>query len=313
MAKQLGVIQFSGAVGEVVGAKKSSGQKHNSLRLRPYEPKNPRTDEQMIQRIKTKAAMNIYSALKGILNHSFEGIEYGAPSRNFFMQQAMTMAEGTFPWLVKGDTNPTPGEMLISKGSLLPIFVYLDQRNLYNPAFKYSESDLPSSFNIYTLKLKDFSTQFNSSNGTKDGDQLTFVVFAKVTASDGSQVFYMPVYSRIVLDSTATDDVLFVNSLSSQNIIFAPDDDFHDLQFSVNDDVLGNVSTESVAGAIIVSRPIVDGEKVKWQRSTTYITISEDADFQALFNNDAKKKAIASFKKATSDPKSPWYLNQGKL
>lgn len=311
MAKQIGVVQISGALGEVVGAKKSAGQKHNIIRVRAYEPKNPRTDLQMIQRIKSKAATNIYSALKGILDHSFEGVKYGAPSRNFFMQQAMTMAEGTFPWLVKGDANPVPGEMLLSKGSLLPISVYLEQRNLYNPAFKYSEDDLPSSFSIATLKLKDFSAQFNASNGTKDGDQLTFVVFAKVVAN-GSQIFYLPVYCRIVLDSTATDDVLFIDSLSSNSIRFAPDDDLHDLQFAVNDDVLGNVSTESVAGAIIVSRPSVNGDVVEWQRSTTYITISEDADFQALFDEDAKKKAFASFKKALN-PKSAWYLNQGKL
>lgn len=310
MAKQIGVVQISGALGEIVGAKKSAGQKQNIIRVRAYEPKNPRTDDQMIQRLKAKAATNIYSALKEILNHSYEGVKYGAPSRNFFMQQAMLMAEGTFPWLVKGDSNPIPGAMMISKGSLMPIGIIEDfeSKGVFN--FTLFNEDPGRDFNIDGAKLSLISQLFNKNFSTKDGDQLTFVVFSKCV-DNADRVYYYPSYSRVILNSQATDDVLFINSLSNQSITFSNRD--VDILFRSNPDGHNGLDPVGVAAAVIISRPVVNGDQVEWQRSTTYLTLSEKADFKALFDETAKKKALASFKKATADPKSAWYLNQGKL
>ena len=60
MAKQLGVIQFRGSLGETVGSKKAAGQKSNTMRVRVREIANPKTQAQAMQRMRMTPAVNIY-------------------------------------------------------------------------------------------------------------------------------------------------------------------------------------------------------------------------------------------------------------
>jgi hypothetical protein len=102
MAKQLGVIQFKDKLGELVGNKKSAGQRFNTLRQRVLEIKNPATAGQRSQRLKLLPAQNFYRALAEILDHSFQGKAKGSPCHSAFMQKALLM-EADFPYLTKGD------------------------------------------------------------------------------------------------------------------------------------------------------------------------------------------------------------------
>jgi hypothetical protein len=304
MAKQIGVVQISGALGEVVGAKKSAGQKHNIIRVRAYEPKNPRTDDQMIQRLKAKAATNIYAALKGILNHSFEGVKYGAPSRNYFLQQAMLMAEGTFPWLVKGDSNPIPGSYLISKGSIAPLALSFSDDT---PAINIGLPVDAELSEITSLPLGAFGGMLQRNGIASVGDQLTFVTITRVSVN--SRYSFQPTIVRMVMDN---DTETLVGDWAYNNGITLGLTQDKKLTFKATKFGAG---TLCFGAAIIISRPVVDenNNTVDWQRSTQYIVMNDDEEVQAIFANTAKAAAIASFKKATADPKSAWYLNQGKL
>ena len=51
---------------------------------RVYEVKNPRTKAQMIQRMMLATSSAAYSAMKEIVDHSFEGITYGQPNMSEF-------------------------------------------------------------------------------------------------------------------------------------------------------------------------------------------------------------------------------------
>lgn len=130
MAKQLGVIQFRGSLGETVGSKKAAGQKSNTMRVRVREIANPKTQAQAMQRMRMTPAVNIYRAQSEILDHSFQGIPYGAASHSYFMKHALQGDQ--FPYVEKGNLSPIPGQYLISSGSLPEIIVnYRDVAGMF--------------------------------------------------------------------------------------------------------------------------------------------------------------------------------------
>lgn len=60
-------------------------------RARNFNPKNPKTNAQMIQRAVTATVMMIYSAGKEIFDHSFEGKSVPSGSQRAFMSENMRM------------------------------------------------------------------------------------------------------------------------------------------------------------------------------------------------------------------------------
>ena len=73
MAKQLGIFQFSGKLGGVVGARKSGVQKANIARIKPGEVANPNSKAQMYQRAIMATVIQAYKQGIEVFDHSFEG------------------------------------------------------------------------------------------------------------------------------------------------------------------------------------------------------------------------------------------------
>lgn len=86
MAVQNSTITVKGKLGNIVGYKGQNGQR--LARIRQTEVKNPKTDGQVIQRMIIATASKAYSLMKSICNHSFEGVQYGAPSQSYFLKRA---------------------------------------------------------------------------------------------------------------------------------------------------------------------------------------------------------------------------------
>lgn len=90
--------------------------------------KNPRTPQQMVNRLLMATTTAAYSGLKEIVDHSFEGVQYGRESmaefirRNYAMlrqdAQSDTPAAAYNPYR---DRALLPNAYVISKGSALPI------------------------------------------------------------------------------------------------------------------------------------------------------------------------------------------------
>lgn len=80
---------------------------------------NPRTDAQMMQRALIPMVASARSVLKGLINHSFEGVTYGEPSLRYFssvnLKSGFLTVDSYAPY---GFSNPGFANYLVSKGSL---------------------------------------------------------------------------------------------------------------------------------------------------------------------------------------------------
>ncbi len=123
MAKLDGVIQFTGKLGQTVGAKGQDGR--NVLRVRRNSIKNPKTDAQCAQRMICTTAAQAVSQLKQILNNGFEGKSFGAKSlqhaRSLYMRMLRTTPSldgNGMVYLPKGSLNFPINRYPLSEGSL---------------------------------------------------------------------------------------------------------------------------------------------------------------------------------------------------
>ena len=92
---------------------------------RVTEVKNPRTKAQMAQRCLLKTISLAYSSMKSILDHSFEGVSYGALSMRHFqslnfnlVKAARFASQKTIGFAKFGDSTPNLGQYVIAQGSL---------------------------------------------------------------------------------------------------------------------------------------------------------------------------------------------------
>lgn len=92
---------------------------------RVTQVKNPRSKAQMAQRCLLKTISLAYSSMKSILDHSFEGVSYGALSMrhfqsiNFNLVKAARFASAkTIGYAKYGDSTPNLGQYVIAQGSL---------------------------------------------------------------------------------------------------------------------------------------------------------------------------------------------------
>ena len=92
---------------------------------RVTEVKNPRSKAQMAQRCLLKTISLAYSSMKSILDHSFEGIQYGSRSMRHFqsinfnlIKAARFASQKTIGFAKYGDSTPNLGQYVIAQGSL---------------------------------------------------------------------------------------------------------------------------------------------------------------------------------------------------
>ena len=95
---------------------------------RVTDVKNPRSKAQMEQRCILKTTALGYATLKSIVDHSFEGVSYGAMSqRNFMAINAPLVRRyaadnlSKFGYASYKDSTPNMGQFVIAQGSLSPI------------------------------------------------------------------------------------------------------------------------------------------------------------------------------------------------
>lgn len=95
---------------------------------RVTDVKNPRSKSQMEQRCILKTTALGYATLKSIVDHSFEGISYGAMSQRHFMSINAPLVRryaadnlSKFGYASFKDSTPNMGQFIIAQGSLSPI------------------------------------------------------------------------------------------------------------------------------------------------------------------------------------------------
>lgn len=258
--------------------------------------RNPKTIGQASQRVRMIPAVNFYRAFgQEILDHSYQGVKYGARSHSTFMKDAL-LGMGNFPFLTKGNDTLAPGEYLMSKGGIPSlIYAFDDSAELICEALAVdTESETYGNWCQGVIAVAPW---------LKSGDQITF---AFVMGNEDGNEF--PFVTRFVLDSEEA-----VKTIGAV---------LEDAKLDINQDGLiapADMANFDIEGAsIIVSRPVVSNTTgtISWQRSSERMLVNWSLAYMVFrfFSQSAYDTAMISLMAAAkATPINDWYLNQGEL
>ena len=246
-------------------------------------PKNPKTEDQSLQRVLLKAVIKSYSKLKEICNHSFEDYNNAFECMNKFKRVNLMYLREHATW--------TPFAAIISEGHLPAVTMGISAEEGH---VAYVNSPGPT--------YADFVTAWN----LQRGDMLTFVTVQK---RDGN---YEVTFARLVLDPINADGsgAPMTTEIVDGQGGFPCSNRKNELNFSAFEFdtdhfnfVLGR-GGDVVAAGIIVSR---EDESGNWLRSNCQLVLNE-----AAFGPDlcSLAKAVAySYKASEINVESELYLN----
>ena len=267
-------------------------------------PKNPKTEDQSLQRVLLKAVIKSYSKLKEICNHTFEDYDNAFECMNKFkrvnlkylrehataLQNSGQGLDGFYQFTPLQSEKWTPFAAIISEGHLPAVSVGISAEEGH---VAYVNSPGPT--------YADFVTAWN----LQRGDMVTFVTVQK---REGN---YEVAFARLVLDPVNADsDAPMTTEIVDGQGGFPCSNRMNELNFSTFEFdtdhfnfVLGR-GGDVVAAGIIVSR---EDESGNWLRSNCQMVLNE-----AGFGPDlcSLAKAVAySYKTPEIDMESELYLN----
>lgn len=169
---------------------------------RVYRVSNPRTDAQMAQRALIPIVAAARSALKGLVDHSFEGVPYGDASLKEF--SALNLRAGALKvasYSPIGYSNPGFANLIVSKGSITePYNISVGSAGLEvsfpgkYPKIKFSAAPVDGSSKQVWKDLETWA-RTNNVSLLKPGTQLTFLTLYEaesVNVSTGNKTREVP-------------------------------------------------------------------------------------------------------------------------
>ena len=121
-----------GKLGDIVLARRKGKQ----IQRTKVTPANPKSEAQCRQRMCFASLTVAAQRLDLIVNHSFEGIPYGADSRNHFVKINMPMARAAANW--DGQTEIQYNDFLIKGAKTLPLLNFkVSEGSLYFPSCSF--------------------------------------------------------------------------------------------------------------------------------------------------------------------------------
>lgn len=289
-----------GKVGDLVFSR-SNGQQ--IVRARNSVVKNPKTTAQMIQRVKLYTVVTAYSAMKSIVDHSFQGVPVGQKSMSKFTQEALkvltakiaaaTDYEQASAFAPLGTGYFAINEWPLSTGTL-PVIVPIMN---FNDTAGEGYGSIALTTNTYQGIIDAF--------GLKRGDQLTFISCSAVQGIGNNQFDF----ARVILDprdASGNELPLSTAFIGSSNAITSPnprnEGAFNLLRYQSNAVQFAVANKEYLVGvAVIVSRKGNDGE---WLRSKSNLVLMADEEFDYTMG-DCLRYAAGSDNVYGSD----YYLN----
>ena len=150
---------------------------------RVYRVSNPRTEAQMTQRALIPIVAAARSALKGLVDHSFEGVAYGEASlKEFSKQNLRAGALSVTSFSPNGVSNPGFADLIVSNGSInIPHFVICEETdNVIEtlqsafPAFSFPKTEAGASADGILQYLETYARS-NNVAFIAPGTQLSFL------------------------------------------------------------------------------------------------------------------------------------------
>lgn len=291
MARQSGIIQYRGRLGETVGMKNGFDGNENLTRSYVAKPKNPQSTLQVDGRAKMLPAVLFNRQLTEVISRAWEGVKYGGPSTRKFMQYAMREPWSNIPQIVKDSVLPVPGKYLVSRGSLPTLAYQLGSSNNVNTGLK-CDSTLTTSSTV-----GQWSESLLSKNSyLREGDQLTFIF----VYTDSQITFFNYRIASIYLDTTSTETPGEAAGIIAQ------------VGMSGADRIMSVEMSNSgtlCAAAVILSR---DGS-TQPQRSTQRMLVNETL-LASYFASTLKASVAASYQtKSTGRSVQDWPYEGGDV
>lgn len=177
---------------------------------RVYRVSNPRSEAQMTQRALIPIVAAARSALKGLVDHSFEGVAYGEASlREFSKQNLRAGALTVTSYSPNGVSNPGFADLIVSNGSIHVPFQIESRTNanqvkvssIEYPPFKLPAADKGASADAIFKYLETYARENNVAI-IAPGTQLTFLTIyqsGSVMVNTGAGTIDAPT-SGFVLD-----------------------------------------------------------------------------------------------------------------
>ena len=177
---------------------------------RVYRVSNPRTEAQMTQRALIPIVAAARSALKGLIDHSFEGVAYGEASlKEFSKQNLRAGALSVTSYSPNGVSNPGFANLIVSNGSInvpsLELTCTVDDNSFASdqkfPAFNFPEVQKGDSADEIFKYLERYARE-NNVPFIAPGTQLSFLTIFQsgtVKVNTGSGTIDAPT-SGFVLD-----------------------------------------------------------------------------------------------------------------
>ena len=169
---------------------------------RVYRVANPRTDAQMQQRALIPIVAAARSALKGLVDHSFEGFPYGEASlKEFSASNLRSGALKVTSYAPVGYSNPGFANLIVSKGSInepykisaSSVGFTIDLQGSF-PKIKFSAAPVDGSSKQVWKELENWA-RANNVSLLKPGTQLTFLTLYEagaVNVSTGNKTREVP-------------------------------------------------------------------------------------------------------------------------
>lgn len=245
--------------------KNSNNAQKQGIRERNYEVSNPKSYAQAGQRMKMLAVQRFFNQFNDVLERGFEGVKYGALSRQAFLKNALSLPLSSIPSVSKDDVVVPPGEYLVSRGSLCQCSQSeAGDLAITMPYFRDDEfDDHDGSWPLTQTALEAYIA-----NGGKEGDQITLLVVRRNEVS-----FTYDVYTTYV---------------GIGNPVLGGCEDAQINPFGKGVVFL----TGAVAAAIIISR---DGDTADSHLRSTSIMAVDKAALPEYFTNEARLAARRSY------------------
>lgn len=331
-----------GSIGDVVFYRNNGKQ---VSRVRNRQVKNPKTSAQMAQRTIMQNVSQAYSAMKEIVDHSRQGISYGAKTMAAFMKDNLNVAraaaasigDNAASWVNRGIQVPPVLPLVMSRGTLEP------------QTGKYRINSQDDEGNTFTKLTSDFifpidaqsgsdlqvrADTFMKGAGLSKGDMLTFCMIVADKpfnfGEDNATLKTRFIFGRIKIRTSFEDDELskpffesgvidyegsnLVNQYSagSSDLSLLQIGQLKNLDGSVRLQVypnyLGNISHPVVLAACVI-KSTKDG--ASYLRSSETLIVNDSALPEDVNFNTFENALLSYQQKGESLGGSPYYLNGG--
>ena len=228
---------------------------------RVYKVKNPRTLQQMRQRMVMATVSAAYSYLKEICDHSFEGFGVGSPCMSEFMRLNLDALKAkaqndaaVVAFNAYQDKNINPVPFMVSKGSLNEIVPTIADGKLSWSTPK-NDADTTTAEGIYAAL------------GLNRGDLVTFILCGGDFVNNAALTFAP---QPLAITRLHADKQGAVSSLADAFTVESNDKDNINVDFSVGSNIVIEAHCDKmVMGAVIISRKAAD----KWLRSNATMVL----------------------------------------